>query len=128
MAGPAREGAGIPRAGELIAGKYEVGDEIGAGAMGVVVAATHRELGQRVAIKFLLPARGGSEEARARFVREARAVASLESEHIVRVLDFGSLPDQTPYMVMQYLAGRDLLQELKQRGGKLAQAEAVDYV
>src|SRR4051794_7544973 len=118
MADPARDAAGIPRAGEVIAGKYEVGDEIGAGEMGIVVAATHRDLGQRVAIKFILPARGGDEQARARFVREARAVASLESEHIVRVLDFGSLPDQTPYMVMQYLAGRDLLRELNQRGGK----------
>jgi len=118
----------VPRRGELIAGKYELGEQLGAGAMGVVLSALHRDLGQSVAIKFMSPARGGSTQARARFVREARAVASLESEHVVRVLDFGTLDDRTPYMVMQYLKGFDLLSEARRCGGKLPQIDAVDYV
>jgi serine/threonine-protein kinase len=112
----------------VIAGKYIVAELLGRGAMGVVVAAMHRELEQRVAIKFMSAAHRDPAQARARFVREARAVASLENEHIVRLLDFGTLEDGAPYMVMQYLSGQDLLRELKTAGGTLTAPEAADFV
>ncbi|HMJ14607.1 MAG TPA: serine/threonine protein kinase, partial [Polyangiaceae bacterium] len=61
------------RPGEVLAGKYRVERVLGAGGMGVVVAAMHLELDQRVAVKFLHPQALSSPEAGARFVREARA-------------------------------------------------------
>jgi serine/threonine-protein kinase len=117
----------VPAAGEVVDGKYEIGQPLGAGAMGVVLAARHRFLGQRVAIKFVSLI--GDDHARtlARFAREARAAAALDNEHIVRVLDFGTLDDETPYLVMQHLTGRDLAAELAAQGGKLPTATAVDY-
>src|SRR6187200_179148 len=97
--------------GEILAGKYRVERVLGAGGMGVVVAALHLELDQRVAVKFLL-AHIASPEATARFVREARAAVKIRSEHVARVIDVGRLEDGAPYMVMEYLEGRDLAAEL----------------
>ncbi len=111
--------------GEVLAGKYRIERILGRGGMGVVVQATHLQLGQRVAIKFL------HERAKAenveRFLREARASVRLKSEHVARVLDVGELDNGAPYMVMEYLTGNDLSQVLKKRG-QLPIAEAVGYV
>jgi serine/threonine protein kinase len=113
--------------GELIAGKYLVESVIGEGGMGIVVAARHLELEQRVAIKFLLPAIAEQELAAQRFRREARAAARIRGEHVCRVLDVGSLEQGVPYMVMEYLDGCDLAAELMRRG-RLPVEEVVDYV
>jgi eukaryotic-like serine/threonine-protein kinase len=118
----------IPRIGAVLAGKYEVERVLGAGAMGVVVAAQHRLLRQTVALKLISGSRETRTTAVARFTREARAIAGLASDHIVRILDFGLLDEGTPFMVMQYLPGRDLASEVRARGGKLPQVEAVDHV
>ena len=83
--------------------------------MGVVVAAVHIKLGQRVAVKFLLPSVGESAPIIARFEREARAAVALHSEHVTRVLDVGRLPSGSPYMVMEMLEGTDLAHELRKR-------------
>src|SRR5499427_9512942 len=99
---------GVPAAGEILAGKYRVERVLGVGGMGVVVAATHLELDQRVAIKFLLPSALESEEAGSRFQREAKAASRLKSSHVAKVLDVGKLEDGAPYMVMEYLDGLDL--------------------
>jgi serine/threonine-protein kinase len=122
-----REGSPLPRAGDVIAGKYEIEESLGAGAMGVVFAARHTLLGHRVAIKLVAVPSWRRERARARFAREARAVATLESEHIVRLLDFGVLEDGTPYLVMQHLVGRDLASEVAVRGGRIPIVEVADY-
>src|SRR6186713_411691 len=66
-----------------IVGRYVVGERLGAGGMGVVHAAIDRELGRRVAIK-LLPQRQ-TEEARARLVREAQALAQVEHPNVVPI-------------------------------------------
>jgi serine/threonine-protein kinase len=113
--------------GELLAGKYRVERALGEGGMGVVVAATNVALNQRVAIKLLRPAALANKEALGRFLREARAAASLRSEHVARVLDVGSLADGRPYMVMEYLEGRDL-GDLVEHGPALPIPRAVDYV
>ena len=113
--------------GETLAGKYRIEHILGEGGMGVVVAATHLQLEQRVAIKFLLAAAMKKEELVARFAREARVLAKLEGEHIGRVIDVGATEDGAPYMVMEYLDGRDLEKELEARGA-LPVSEAVDYV
>jgi serine/threonine-protein kinase len=113
--------------GDLLAGKYRVERVLGEGGMGVVVAATHAHLGQRVALKFLLPELSARPDIVARFDREARAAVRIQSEHVARVLDTGVLESGAPYMVMEYLEGSDLAQLVRQRG-RLEVPEAVDYV
>ncbi len=113
--------------GTILAGKYRVDGILGKGGMGVVVAATHLALEQRVALKFLLPAALESEEATERFAREARAAVRLRSEHVARVLDVGNLENGSPYMVMELLDGQDLADRIASKE-PIAIAEAVDFV
>ena len=114
--------------GEIVAGKYRVERVLGVGGMGVVVSARHTTLDQVVAIKFLVANRFDShEEAIGRFLAEARAAARIESDYVCRVFDVGTLPTGVPFMVMEHLEGRDLDEEILQRG-QLDLVEAVDYV
>ncbi len=113
--------------GDLIDDKYAVVQPIGTGGMGIVYEARHARLGQRVAVKMLLPDLAESMDAVARFEREARAAAHLRSPHVAKVFDVDTLPDGTPYIVMELLEGRDLADELAARG-PLPVAEAVDYL
>jgi hypothetical protein len=121
------EGHQLPRAGDVVAGKYQIESVIGTGGMGVVLGAQDTSLGRRVAIKFLAPNKARNEGAAARFVREARAAASIQSEHVVRVFEVGTLPTGASYIVMEHLAGGDLSQILASRG-PLPIEEAVDYL
>ncbi len=120
-------GPRLPAKGDLILGKYRVDRVLGQGGMGVVIAAHHEALEQQVAIKLLSPQNIMQGESHARFFREARAAARLESAHVVRVLDVGALDGGAPYMVMEYLPGSDLSEELE-KSGALPPAIAVDYV
>jgi serine/threonine protein kinase len=115
------------RAGDVLAGKYRVDKILGAGGMGVVVAAHHIRLDEKVAIKFLLPEVLGSVEHMARFEREARAAVKIKSEHVARVTDVGTLENGAPYIVMEYLEGVDLAAWVQQRG-PLAVEQAVEFV
>ena len=83
--------------GETLAGKYRVERVLGKGGMGIVVAARHLELEQRVAIKFLLGER--AEFSTERFLREARAAAQVKSEHVCRVHDVARLESGEPIIV-----------------------------
>jgi serine/threonine protein kinase len=112
--------------GEVLDGKYRVECVLGAGGMGVVVAATHVRLAQRVAIKFLLPHAADDEQTVARFAREGRALARLDSEHIARVIDVGALATGVPYMVLEHLVGHTLADLLNTRG-PLPIAQAVTH-
>ena len=96
-----------PRLGRTIAGKYKVESLVGAGGMGRVYRATHLELGEEVAIKFLLDHWAGLPEFRTRFRREAVALARLRHPNIVSVLDFGEDGDEL-FMVMELVRGRPL--------------------
>jgi eukaryotic-like serine/threonine-protein kinase len=119
---------GVPRAGEKIDDKYEVETMIGEGAMGIVFVARHLKLDERVAIKVLRPELiEGSPTLVQRFLREARAAISIQSAHVVRVMDVGTLPTGAPYMAMEYLEGSDL-QSLLQKQGALPIADAANYV
>lgn len=115
------------REGQLIAGKYRIERVLGRGGMGVVVAAEHLQLRQRVAIKVLLPDAGAGAETMARFAREAQAAARVHSEHVARVIDVATLDDGSPYIVMEFLEGQDLGQLLARRG-PLPVEEAVGYL
>jgi eukaryotic-like serine/threonine-protein kinase len=106
---------GLPGLGTTIAGKYRIENKLGAGGMGVVVAARHIELNQMVAIKFLHPNVEGHEVIKARFLREARASAALRSEHVTRVYDVGTTEHGAPYMVMEHLEGVSLSKAIRKR-------------
>jgi len=112
--------------GEILAGKYRIDRVLGAGGMGVVVAAHHLQLDERVAIKFLLPEMLAQQDAVMRFSREARAAVKIKSEHVARVTDVGTLETGAPYMVMEYLEGIDLAELV--RRGPLPITQAVDFV
>ena len=111
----------VANPGDILLGKYRVDDVIGVGGMGRVVKASHLYLQQPVAIKILLPQMVESQSTVARFLREAQATVRLRSEHIARVMDVGTLPDGTPFIVMEYLDGFDLNQILRHHGPQLAQ-------
>jgi serine/threonine-protein kinase len=113
--------------GEILAGKFEVERVLGAGGMGVVVAARHTQLEQRVALKFLLPAACEVPGAVTRFLREGKAAARITSEHVARVMDTGVLDGGAPYLVMEYLEGADL-GAVVQRRGRVTPDEAIEYV
>jgi serine/threonine-protein kinase len=117
----------MPREGDILAGKYRIDRVLGQGGMGVVVAAHHTTLRQHVAIKFLLPEAAKRDDATERFLREARAAVSIQSEHVARVMDVGTLDTGSPYMVMEFLTGSDLGVVLAQRG-PLPVQDAVEYI
>jgi serine/threonine-protein kinase len=75
--------------------------------MGTVYAATHLELGETFALKFLTRQPRDPATVR-RFLREARAAARLKDEHVVRVFDVGRTKGGDPFLVMEYLEGRSL--------------------
>jgi serine/threonine-protein kinase len=112
--------------GDVLAGKYRVDSVLGVGGMGIVVAATHLQLEQKVALKFLLPSAIQSAEAVERFLREARAAVRLKSEHVAKVTDVGTLENGAPYMVMEFLHGADLSHVMAER--TLPVDEGVSYV
>jgi len=113
--------------GDIVAGKYRVERQLGAGGMGVVLLATHLDLLEPRALKFLSEAALEDAESVERFLREARAASRLKSEHVTRVYDVGRLPTGIPFMVMEYLEGTDLGAMLK-AGGRLSIPVAVTYV
>jgi serine/threonine-protein kinase len=113
--------------GSILAGKYRVERIIGQGGMGVVVVARHIVLDERVALKFLLPEYATHPEASTRFLREAQAAVKIKSEHVARVSDVGTLETGAPYMVMEFLEGRDLSRLLIDEG-VLQVEDAVDFV
>jgi len=109
--------------GQLIAGKLRLERPLARGGMGAVWIAHHLKLDRAVAVKFMEPALAASETARARFEREARAAAQIQSAHVVEVHDYG-VEGETPYIVMELLRGEDLAARLDKRG-KLSLAEAI---
>ncbi|MEI7892865.1 MAG: serine/threonine-protein kinase [Myxococcales bacterium] len=116
----------LVRTGEVVAGKYRIDRVIGSGGMGVVVQATHLQLDERVALKFLRPEAMLRPDIALRFDREARAAAKLKSEHVARVFDVGRRDDGVPYIVMEYLEGHDLADVLRLQS-MLPVEEAVEY-
>jgi serine/threonine protein kinase len=123
------EGGGsvLPLPGELLVGKYRIERLVGQGAMGLVFAARHLQLEQRVAIKFLRPEINRHAGVGERFLREARAAARIQGEHVVRVFDVGDLGGSMPFFVMEYVEGMNLAEALA-ADGPIPFPTAVDYV
>ncbi|MGC4087951.1 MAG: serine/threonine-protein kinase [Polyangiaceae bacterium] len=122
------KGAGqYPATGDVLQGKYRLEQLLGRGGMGVVFAAHHLQLDQRVALKFLNEAAASNGEAVARFLREARATVKIANDHVVRILDAGTFDSGVPYLVMEFLQGCDVDSELSRRG-RFPVEEALDFV
>jgi serine/threonine-protein kinase len=102
--------------GQLVGGKYRVGRLVGSGGMGTVWLGRHEQLGTRLAIKFIRPQFAERPDARRRFEIEARAAASVDSKHAVKVYDYGVTDKGLPYIVMEFLEGESLSEALIRRG------------
>jgi serine/threonine protein kinase len=116
----------VPPEGEdgLLPGtRYRLDRELGRGGMGVVYAATHLDLGREVALK-VLDREFSSGESRGSFVAEARAVARIEHEGLVRLHEFGFTSDGRPFYAMELVQGESLDRRLA-AAGAFAWREAV---
>lgn len=100
--------------GTILDQRYRVTELLGSGGMGEVYEAEHLRLGRRFAIKVLK--NRVDQQTIERFEREARAIARLDSEFVVGVVDAGVLPDETPFLVMERLVGSDLRALLTEYG------------
>jgi serine/threonine protein kinase len=94
---------------------YEVTEIVARGGMGTVLKAIDEKLGRVVCLKVLAPQIAASERARERFIREARAAAKVRSEQVVTLYAVEEYRGH-PYLVMEYIAGRSLQDELDCRG------------
>jgi serine/threonine-protein kinase len=95
-------------AGQMLEGKYRIGDMIAEGGMGVVYEAEHTKIGRKLAVKFLMKNITANPLMLKRFQNEARIAASVGHRNIVDILDMGTTPRKIPYIVMEYLDGSDL--------------------
>ena len=111
--------------------RYELHELIGEGGMGAVYRAIDSRLGRTVALKTVVSHRSGeglTNELRQRFMREALAASKVDHRNVVQVIDFGVTDDGTPYLVMEYLRGRDLGVVLRSAREPLAIAYVADIV
>ncbi|HMP50763.1 MAG TPA: protein kinase [Candidatus Melainabacteria bacterium] len=95
--------------------RYQIVELIARGGMGSVYKALDTKLDRKVALKFIA-ADYVNDKTALRFQREARATSALDNNHIVRIYDFGTADNGTPYMVMEYARGKTLHQLLKKHG------------
>jgi serine/threonine protein kinase len=110
-----------PQPGSVLGERYRLIRPLARGGMGSVWRAEHLALNSEVAVKIIDPRVAEVDMGLPRFLREARALATLHSPHIVQVIDFGA-HGETAYLVMELLEGRTLGQRLKS-GGKLSAGE-----
>ena len=95
------------RPGEVVAG-FEIEEELGRGAMGIVYQARQTNLDREVAIKILSDDSASDEVYVERFFREARAAASLSHPNVVQAYDAGVTEDGIYYFVMEKITGENL--------------------
>lgn len=108
---------GMGRYTEQTLGSYELGRVLGRGGMGEVYEAHHITTGEPAAVKVLAPGELGNPHSLERFVREVRAISTLRSPYVVRVLAASDERDAIPYLVMERLVGRTLAQVLRDSPG-----------
>ncbi|MEM9455327.1 MAG: serine/threonine-protein kinase [Myxococcota bacterium] len=100
--------------GELLDGRYALGEILGAGGMGAVFEAWDLLLDRSVAVKVIRSAYAEHEDYVKRFMREAQAASKVQHRNVVVNLDYGETTDGLVYSVMERLVGQDLKQLLKQ--------------
>lgn len=102
--------------GQTLPGGYQVLDLISVGGMGRVYRAEQRALGRTVAVKVIHPHLLADENSIVRFMTEARAASQLNHPNSVSVIDFGKTKDGQPYLVMEFLRGKDLARVSYEQG------------
>jgi serine/threonine protein kinase len=110
---------------DRIVGSYRLKGVLGRGGMGEVYLAEHVRMGQRVALKLILPEHRERPEAVQRFHNEARALAKVSHPGVVAVFDVSELPDGSCYLVLEYLAGSSLRERLRTPGEPLSLAHSL---
>lgn len=118
----------MPVLGDVVAGKYRIERVAGEGGMGVVFAAQHMVLGQRVAIKVLFAEAAARPDAIERFAREVQAAARIKSPHVAHVLDAGATESGLPFLAMEFLEGKNLEELLEERKTPLPVQEVANYI
>jgi serine/threonine-protein kinase len=98
--------------GRILESRYRIERKLGSGGVGMVYLAEHLRLGRAVAVKVLQPQYASSPKLRARFEREAQALATMAHPNIVTVSDYG-VTDGMPFLVMELLQGEPLGERLK---------------
>jgi len=102
--------------GSVLASRYRIDSRIGVGSFGAVFKATHLELQSEVAVKVLGTSIATDPDALGRFRREGISACRVKHAHAVAVLDFGVTETGIAYLVMEYLKGRSLEQEMEATG------------
>jgi serine/threonine protein kinase len=105
-----------PLVGTVFAERYEILSVLGEGGMGLVYKARHLHTKRQVAIKMLLPFKGRRAKRQKRFEREAQAASALSHPGIVTIHDFGFAADASAFLVMDFITGKTLEQELEEKG------------
>ncbi len=108
---------------EVISDRYAGLEKVGEGAMGIVFKGAHRRLEMPVAIKILRE--GLSHE---RFLYEGRSLARIRSPHVVTIHDYHILPSGLPVIVMEWVDGGDLYNEMKREGGRIGETRALAWM
>ncbi len=111
-----QEAPGDSLVGKVLPGGYSITELIGTGGMGSVYRGEQSALGRSVAIKVIHRHLLSDEASSARFITEARAASRLNHPNSVSVFDFGKTDDGAPYLVMEYLRGKDLSRVLHEDG------------
>jgi eukaryotic-like serine/threonine-protein kinase len=105
-----------PLLGQTLAGRYRILRKIGEGGMGIVYEAIHVVIEKRVALKILREDFSHRDDVVERFRQEAKSASRIGHEHIIDISDFGVTPSGAHFFVMELLHGRDLAEELEQKG------------
>lgn len=110
------------QAGEIL-NDYTIGKLLGHGGMGAVYLACHKKTGEQAALKVMLAKVPVNSTAKEQFLREIEVTRALQHPHIVRFLGYGG-QGSTFYFLLEYCDGGTLAQLMRERGGRLALAEA----
>jgi tRNA A-37 threonylcarbamoyl transferase component Bud32 len=111
-----RRDRAAPLAGRVLAGRYEIGSQIGRGGMASIHLGTDRLLRRKVAVKILAQRFAHDQRSVARFGREAKAAARLNHANVVSIYDTGS-DEGIHWIVMEYVEGKTLEEILREEGG-----------
>jgi len=111
--------------GRVLDSRYRIEDCIGAGGMGVVYRARHVIIDKLVAIKMLRAEVATQPDVIKRFLLEAQLASRVKHPNVVDISDYGQIPGQTAYYVMEYLSGETLAHRIK-AGGRVEPALALD--